>query len=194
MGRQTAWGDSISSSPDTTAGPNGTMQPADYFTPSTYQFMDCADSDLAAGGLMLIPGTTTLVAGGKMGKLYLTNSGNMGHEHANDSGATRSCGSSPISARRYQSNPCKDANGNTYTTDVNAYQIYGTSAYFNGYVYLGISQTGSSTVAPVGSSSGTAPALTLTPGAYTSPNQPVEYARHHAVHLLGRRAATALCG
>jgi hypothetical protein len=41
------------------------MQPIDYFTPSIYQYMDCNDADLAAGGLMLIPGTTTLIAGGQ---------------------------------------------------------------------------------------------------------------------------------
>ncbi|MGC2637038.1 MAG: Ig-like domain-containing protein [Acidobacteriaceae bacterium] len=170
---KTAWSDSVLKFPPTpTSGSNGTMQPEDYFTPSTYQYMDCADSDLAAGGLMLIPGSTTLVAGGKMGKLYLTNSGNLGHEDATDSGAEQELWFEADLSAPYQSNPCKDANGNTYTAEVNAYQIYGTSAYFNGYVYLGISQTGSSTVAPVRQFKWDSSALTLTPGAYTSPNQP----------------------
>ncbi|HEY6445567.1 MAG TPA: Ig-like domain-containing protein [Acidobacteriaceae bacterium] len=170
---KTAWSDSVLRFPPTpTSGPNGTMQPEDYFTPSTYQYMDCADSDLAAGGLMLIPGSTTLVAGGKMGKLYLTNSGNLGHEDATDSGAEQELWFEADLSAPYQSNPCQDANGNTYTAEVNAYQIYGTSAYFNGYVYLGISQTGSSTVAPIRQFQWNSSAKTLTPGAYTSPNQP----------------------
>ena len=171
---QTAFSDSVLRFPPTpTSGPNGTMQPADYFTPSTYQYMDCADSDLAAGGLMLIPGTTTLVTGGKMGRIYLTNASNLGHENATDSGAESELWFESDLSAPYTSNPCKDVNGTTYTADVNAYQIYGTSAYFNGYVYLGISQTGSSTIAPVRQFQWNSSALTLTPGAYTSPNQPV---------------------
>jgi hypothetical protein len=171
---QTAFSDSVLRFPPTiTSGPNGTMQPADYFTPSTYQYMDCADSDLAAGGLMLIPGSTTLVAGGKMGRLYLTNAGNLGHENSSDSGAEQELWFESDLSAPYQSNPCNDANGSTYTAEVNSYQIYGTSAYFNGYVYLGISQTASGTVAPVRQFQWNSSALTLTPGAYTSPNQPV---------------------
>lgn len=171
---KSAFSDSVLRFPPTpTSGANGTMQPADYFTPSTYQYMDCADSDLAAGGLMLIPGSTTLVAGGKMGKLYLTNATNLGHETANDSGAESELWFEADLSAPYQSNPCNDANGQTYTTEVNAYQIYGTSAFFNGYLYLGISQTGSSTIAPVRQFQWNSSALTLTPGAYTSPNQPL---------------------
>jgi hypothetical protein len=56
------------------------LQLEDYFTPYDYQYMDCADADLASGGLLLIPGTTELLAGGKTGTMYLVNSANMGHE------------------------------------------------------------------------------------------------------------------
>lgn len=171
---QSAFSDSVLKFPPAiTAGPNGTMQPSDYFTPSTYQYMDCADSDLAAGGLLLIPGSTTLVAGGKMGKLYLTNSGNLGHENSTDSGAEQELWFESDLSAPYTSNPCNDANGKTYTAEVNAYQIYGTSAYFNGYVYLGVTPTGSSTVAPIRQFKWDSTALTLTPGAYTSPNNTV---------------------
>ena len=60
--------------PTPVSGANGTMQPIDYFTPSIYQYMDCDDADLASGGLMLIPGSTTLIAGGKTGTMYLVDS------------------------------------------------------------------------------------------------------------------------
>ena len=61
----------------------------DHFTPFDYQFMDCSDKDLAAGGLMLIPGGTDALAGGKSGKLYLVNATQLGGEQANDAGATQ---------------------------------------------------------------------------------------------------------
>ena len=65
-----AWADSVLKFPPTpTAGANGCMQPSDYFTPSIYQYMDCDDADLAAGGFMLIPGTHQLIAGGKTGTM-----------------------------------------------------------------------------------------------------------------------------
>ena len=85
---QTAFGDSVLKfGPTPVSGANGTMQPIDYFTPYIYQYMDCNDADLAAGGLLLIPGSTTLIAGGKTGTMYLVNSTNLGHESANDDGA-----------------------------------------------------------------------------------------------------------
>ena len=65
------------------------LQLEDYFTPFVYAYMDCADADLAAGGLLLIPGTTELLAGGKTGKLYLINSDNLRQEQNNDTGATQ---------------------------------------------------------------------------------------------------------
>ena len=45
----------------------------DHFTPYDWEYMDCNDADLASGGLLLIPGTTEALAGGKTGKLYLVN-------------------------------------------------------------------------------------------------------------------------
>ncbi len=85
---QTAFADSVLKfGPTPISGSNGTMQPIDYFTPYIYQYMDCNDADLASGGLLLIPGSTTLIAGGKTGTMYLVNSTNLGHESANDDGA-----------------------------------------------------------------------------------------------------------
>jgi uncharacterized protein YjdB len=166
---QTAFSDSVLIfTPTQAAGPNGTMQPANYFTPSTYQYMDCADSDLAAGGLLLIPGSRTLVSAGKMGKIYLNNADKLGNENATDSGAEQELWFEPDLSAPYSAS-CTDSSG-THTTDVNAFEIYGTSAYFNGYLYLGISPTSSSAVAPIRQFKWDPSALTLTAGAYTSPN------------------------
>jgi hypothetical protein len=112
------------------------LQLEDYFTPDDYQYMDCADGDLASGGLLLIPGTTTAVAGGKTGKMYLVDTTNLGKEQANDAGAVQTLFyEGDLSAPFAKS--CTDALGN-HSTLVSAYEIYGTSAYFNGSVYLGI--------------------------------------------------------
>ncbi len=43
--------------------------------------MNCEDSDLAAGGIMMIPGSSQIIGGGKMGKLYLVNTANLGQEN-----------------------------------------------------------------------------------------------------------------
>jgi uncharacterized protein YjdB len=146
-----AWGDTVLKFPPTpTAGANGTMQPSDYFTPSIYQYLDCNDADLAAGGLMMIPGTTSLIAGGKTGTMYLLNSSNLGHETANDAGAIQQqvWGAGLPGGNTYVSSPCQDANGTAYTANITSYEIFGTSAYFNNYVYLGVTPT--SSTAPAG--------------------------------------------
>jgi uncharacterized protein YjdB len=164
-----AFADSVLKFPPTpVSGANGTMQPTDYFTPSIYQYMDCNDSDLAAGGLILIPGTTTLIAGGKTGTMFLVNSSNLGHETSNDAGAIQEqvWGSGLTGGGTYTSAPCPDSNGNSYTANITSYEIFGTSAYFNNYVYLGVTPT--SSTAPGGvrqfEYSGT-----LTPFADTTP-------------------------
>src|ERR1039458_9391071 len=107
---------------------NSTLQLEDYFTPQDYQYMDCNDADLAAGGLILIPGTSQLLGGGKTGKLFLVNSGNMGHEQAGDAGATQTLFFESDLSSPYSSS-CTDSLG-THTTYVNSYEIFGTSAYF----------------------------------------------------------------
>jgi hypothetical protein len=119
------------------------MQPIDYFTPSIYQFMDCDDSDLASGGLLLIPGTTTLVAGGKTGTMFLVNSTNLGHESANDAGAIQEqVWGAGLTAGGTYSATCTDTTA-TNTANITSYEIFGTSAYFNNYIYLGVTPTSS---------------------------------------------------
>jgi hypothetical protein len=157
---QTAFGDSILKfSP--------TLQLEDYFTPDDYQYMDCNDDDLGAGGLLLIPGTTELLAGGKTSTMYLVNSTSMGHEQANDAGATQTLvwGQGLTNGDTYSAT-CNDSKG-TETASVTSYEIFGTSAYYNNYIYLGV--TPEEPTSPGGvrefQYSGT-----LTPGAYTTPN------------------------
>ena len=146
---QTAWGDSVLKfGPTPVSGANGTMQPIDYFTPSIYQFMDCYDADFASGGLLLIPGSTTLIAGGKTGTMYLVNSTNLGHESSNDAGAIQEqvWGAGLSDGGTYQQS-CQDSMG-THYANIASYEIFGSAAYFNGAAYLGVSPT--STSAPAG--------------------------------------------
>ena len=157
---QTAYGDSVLKfSP--------TLQLEDYFTPYDYQYMDCNDDDLGAGGLLLIPGTTELLAGGKTGTLYLVNSSNMGHEHANDTGATQTLvwGQGLNNGATYAAT-CTDSAG-VETANVTSYEIFGTAAYYNNYAYVGVTPE---QAASPGGVRQFQYAGTLTPGAYTSPN------------------------
>ena len=144
---------------------NAQLQMEDYFTPNDYQYMDCNDSDLAAGGLLMIPGTSQLLAGGKTGKLYLVNSANLGQEQANDSGATQTLWFESTLSPPYSSN-CTDSAG-VHTTDINSYEIFGTAAYFNGSVYLGVTPTSTNTPAGLGQF---AYSGSLTPVGYTTPS------------------------
>jgi hypothetical protein len=99
--------------------------------------------------LLLIPGTSPaqLVAGGKMGKLYFTNSTALGHENAGDTGAIQTLewgaastpGGTPL-VSSYTSQPCQYDPAHP-TATINSFEIFGTSAYFNGSIYLGITPT-----------------------------------------------------
>ena len=59
----------------------------DWFTPSNWSALDNSDLDLASAGPMLVPGTSLIAGGGKASVLYVLNTGGLGHETANDSGA-----------------------------------------------------------------------------------------------------------
>ena len=141
-----AWADSVLRFSPTPA--KGMLVLDDYFTPQDYPYMDCADSDLASGGLLLVPDTTPpqLVAGGKMGKLYFVNSTDLGKENTDDTGALQTLewgaatpgGSALVNS--YTSPVCPYAPGNL-TATINSFEIFGTSAYFNGSIYLGITPT-----------------------------------------------------
>jgi hypothetical protein len=130
---QTAFGDSVMKF-------NAQLQLLDHFTPYVWEYMDCNDADLAAGGLLLIPGSTEALAGGKTGKLYLVNTTNLGGMQNNDTGATQTLWFEPDLSPPY-STSCTDAQGNVWTADINSYEIFGTAAYFNGTVYLGVTPT-----------------------------------------------------
>ena len=120
---------------------NPTLGMLSYFTPQDYAYMNCNDADLAAGGLLLIPGTTEALAGGKTGRLYLVNTNNLGGEQTGDAGVTQTLFFEADKSNPY-SQTCTDSSG-THTTSINSYEIFGTGAFFNGSVYLGISPTGS---------------------------------------------------
>ena len=138
----------------------------DYFTPNGYLFMNCSDADLAAGGLLLIPGTSELVAGGKTGKLYLVNTGNLGKETATDSGATQTLWFGDDLNSPYAKS-CTDSSG-THTTDTDSTEIFGTSAYYNGSIYLGATPSTSSS--PGGIRQFVYSGGELAAGAMTTPN------------------------
>jgi hypothetical protein len=163
---QTAWGDSVLKFNPNLTFNSGGKQVQDYFTPVDYAYMDCDDSDLAAGGLLLIPGTSQALAGGKMGKLYLVNTGNLGQEQTGDAGAAQTLPVEQGLIGPYTSPACPYAPGNL-TATINSYEIFGTAAFFNGSVYLGVTPTSSTAPAVVRrftySSSGLAPAEFTSP-------------------------------
>ena len=49
-----------------------------WFTPFNWQILENGDIDLGSAGILLIPGTTRALSGGKEGKLYLVDRDNMG--------------------------------------------------------------------------------------------------------------------
>jgi len=57
---------------------NSTMQVASYFIPYNYTALNDGDVDLGDAGMLLIPGTTMGISGGKAGVLYLVNRDKMG--------------------------------------------------------------------------------------------------------------------
>lgn len=105
----------------------------DHFTPSDWAFLQCRDLDVSAGGVMLIPGQSQLVAGGKAGKMYLINTANLGQLQPNDAGALQTLFFSPGSSTQ----SCVDNHGNTVTGQAGTSSFYGTPAWFNGSFFVG---------------------------------------------------------
>lgn len=59
--------------------PSGsTLTVADYFKSNQYDNFNANDLDLGSSGAFLIPGTTYIAGGSKVGKLYVVNTANMG--------------------------------------------------------------------------------------------------------------------
>ncbi|MGC2636392.1 MAG: Ig-like domain-containing protein [Acidobacteriaceae bacterium] len=138
----------------------------DYFTPSIYAYLNCEDADLAAGGLLLMPGTSELVAGGKTSKLYVLNSGNLGKESPTDSGPKQMVWwGEGLSSPYAQS--CTDSSG-THTANINSFEIFGTAAYYNDSIYLGVTPTTST--APGGVRQFILSGGDLSAGTMTKPN------------------------
>src|SRR5262249_11995265 len=61
----------------------------DWFTPSNWSALDNSDTDLSSAGPLLVPGTSLLVGGGKAAVLYVLDTGGLGKNTANDSGAVQ---------------------------------------------------------------------------------------------------------
>ncbi|MGC2695691.1 MAG: hypothetical protein WA738_07865, partial [Candidatus Angelobacter sp.] len=105
----------------------------DNFTPFDWSFLQCRDLDVSAGGVMLVPGSSQLVAGGKAGKMYLINRSNMGKMQPNDAGAAQTLFFSPGSTTQ----SCVTNTSETVTGDAGTSSFYGTAAWFNGTIFVG---------------------------------------------------------
>jgi hypothetical protein len=120
------WGDSV-------LEVNRQLQVLDHFTPADFNFLQCQDLDLYSGGVMLIPGQSKLVAGGKSGEMFLLNTSSLGGMQAGNAGA--------LQAFFYQGSPpqgsCVDNHSNTLTSSEAPYSNYGTAAWFNNSAFLG---------------------------------------------------------
>ena len=120
------WGDSI-------LKVDSQLHVNDHFTPFDWSFLQCRDLDVSAGGIMLVPGQSQLVGGGKAGKMYLINTTNMGQMQANDAGAAQTLFFSPGAT----SQTCVTNKGETVTGDRGTTSFYGTAAWFNGSLFVG---------------------------------------------------------
>ena len=120
------WGDSI-------LKVDSQLNVNDHFTPFDWSFLQCRDLDVSAGGIMIAPGQSQLVAGGKAGKMYLINLANMGQVQPNDAGAAQTLFFSPGAT----SQTCVTNKGETVTGDKGTTSFYGTAAWFNGSLFVG---------------------------------------------------------
>jgi hypothetical protein len=57
---------------------NGALCISSWFTPYNWATLNAGDQDLGTGGVLLIPGTSLMLSGGKAGVMYLVNRDNMG--------------------------------------------------------------------------------------------------------------------
>lgn len=134
-----AWGDSLLKF-------NTNLDLLDHFTPADWLWLECDDLDLSGGGVMLIPGTTQAVVGGKQGKMFLVDTTSMGGMQPNDAGATQWMWFEQDLSPAYTA-VC-NAN-NAISGQATNYQIFGTAAFFNGSAYLGITHSTNGSAGPV---------------------------------------------
>jgi hypothetical protein len=125
-GSQTSWGQSV-------LRLNLQLQVQDYFTPADAAFLQCKDNDLGSAGVVLMPGTNQLISGGKNGKMFVLNTGSLGHQSTNDSGAASGTWYNDST----YTDTCNNKPGTVMTGTVGDYRIYGTVAWYNGSVYVG---------------------------------------------------------
>jgi hypothetical protein len=100
-GQATAY-DGINNFPDSALklDPGNGLKLIDWFTPANYAYLDANDLDLSSGGPLLLPGTTSLLIGGKDGNAYLLNTQNMGKLQTNNAGALQAFQASPFGGIR----------------------------------------------------------------------------------------------
>lgn len=55
------------------------LELVDWFVPYEYDFLEYEDRDLGSGGVLLVPGTNMVLAGGKEAKIYVADKTNLGH-------------------------------------------------------------------------------------------------------------------
>jgi Bacterial Ig-like domain (group 3) len=63
---------------------SASLQVQDWFVPFDYVTLNQRDLDLGSTGLLLVPGSTQVIGGGKSGVLYVADGSNLGHLHASD--------------------------------------------------------------------------------------------------------------
>ena len=56
----------------------------DWFAPANWLDLNVADDDLGSAGVLLIPGTASVIGGGKSGIFFLLDTANMGHTRLSD--------------------------------------------------------------------------------------------------------------
>jgi hypothetical protein len=71
------------------ASPSG-LAVEDYFTPHNYADLNTRDADVGSSGPLLIPGTTILLCGDKLGRLFLLDTNALGHYTPDDRGVLQS--------------------------------------------------------------------------------------------------------
>jgi phosphatidylethanolamine-binding protein (PEBP) family uncharacterized protein len=95
---------------------NGKLAPVDFFTPFNYSTLNASDVDVGSGSVLLIPGNAhahLAIGGGKQGRLYVLDAGNLGGFNASADGVIQE------------------------RDDFPSNKIYGPPAFWNGNVYLG---------------------------------------------------------
>lgn len=120
------WGDSV-------LKVDSQLHVNDHFTPFDWSFLQCRDLDVSAGGIMLLPGQSQLLAGGKAGHLYLINTAAMGGVQPDDAGAAQTF----FFNSTHNTSSCVTNHGETVTGDTAGVSLYGTAAWFNGSLFVG---------------------------------------------------------